>query len=379
MSGTRKTPLGIYVHLPFCPYICPYCDFAKWPMRRSDALRYLDALHVEIERTPAALGRTLFLGGGTPNAYAPQQTAQVIRKACARFSVPEGAEISIEINPDLALCEGFDTYRRAGANRLSIGVQSFDERELRVLGRRHSADDVREVVRRAREVGFKNISLDLIFAAPGQTPETWRHSLETAIAMKVEHISAYGLTVEAGTPFAELREREPERFLSSDAEAELYSIAIELLGDAGYEQYEISNFAKPGFRCEHNRGYWNNDEYLGLGVGAASYLDGTRRTNTRDLHAYCEALESEAEIPGEAETLDPHARAGEAAMLALRRVEGVELAAYARRYGVDFLGRYQAVIAEMEEAGMLSVGETHVALTERGRFVANDVCAAFIA
>jgi oxygen-independent coproporphyrinogen-3 oxidase len=369
---------GIYVHLPFCPYICPYCDFAKWPSRASDAARYLRALRHELEHAPPLRAKTVFFGGGTPNVYAPDDLTSLVRAVREHFWLPDGAEVTVEINPDLALCTALDAYRAAGVTRLSIGVQSFEEAELRVLGRRHSASDVQEAVRRARAAGFTNLSLDLMYAVPGQTQESWGRSLTRAIALDCEHISTYGLTIEEGTPFAAWHAREPGAFVDSDADADLYALTIETLAAAGYEQYEISNFARPGFACAHNGQYWNNEEYLGLGVSAASYRDGRRWATTRDLETYCAAAEAGACVPGEVEALAPLARAGEAAMLALRRREGVELADFAARYELDFLQFYRPVIAEMEAAGMLQTSATHVALTERGRFLANNVCGAFV-
>ncbi|HTV75226.1 MAG TPA: radical SAM family heme chaperone HemW [Candidatus Acidoferrales bacterium] len=369
---------GVYVHLPFCPYVCPYCDFAKWPMRRSAAARYLEALQRELHQAPKVPAKTAFFGGGTPNVYPVNDLTALIAAVREHFSLPPGAEFTVELNPDLALCESFEAYRAAGVTRLSIGVQSFDEAELRLLGRRHTAADVREVVRRARAAGFDNLSVDLMFALPGQTQQSWQRSLAAAIALECEHLSAYGLTIEEGTPFAQWQRREPGVFADSDAEAELYALAIEQLAGAGYEQYEISNFARSGFACAHNRQYWNNEDYLGFGVSATSYRGGRRQTTTRDLETYCQAALEGLPIPAESEELLGAARAGEAAMLALRRREGVELADFAARYAVDFLQFYRPVIAELEAAGMLQIGTTHVALTERGRFVANDVCGAFI-
>ena len=370
---------GVYVHLPFCPYICPYCDFAKWPLRRSHAERYLVALEREIAAAPPFVATTLFLGGGTPNTYAPERIAALVELLRARFALPPGAEVTIELNPDLDLCAGFAAYRAAGITRASFGVQSFVPEELRTLGRRHSPSDVAEAVRRARAAGFANVSLDLIFAVPGQNAQSWAHSLEAALALGPEHVSTYGLTVEDGTRYADWFAREPQRFSTQDLEAELYALAIERLTAAGFEHYEISNFARPGFRSAHNANYWANGEYLGLGVGAASYLAGVRSVNTRDLNAYCTAaLDGEA-VPAESERLSGDAKVGEAAMLALRTLEGVELAGFAERYAVDFRERYRGVLDTMQADGMLEVTTTHVRLTSRGRFVANDVCAAFVA
>ena len=368
----------MYVHLPFCPYICPYCDFAKEAWDDARAARYLEALRAEIAATEPLAASTLFFGGGTPTTYGPEVIADLIARVRTRFALPEDAEITVEANPDPSLRARLAGLRAAGANRLSIGVQSFDTAELRRLGRRHSAADVEAAVSAARAAGFANLSLDLIFAVPGQTEASWRASLDAALALAPEHISAYGLTIEEGTPYATWFARDPGAFADDTAEAAFYGIAIERLRAAGYEHYEISNWAKPGFRSQHNAGYWNNDPYAGLGVGAASYRDGVRSTHSRDLDAYMAAALSGAPIPGEAERLQGTARAGEAIMLALRTAEGVDAAAFGERYGVAFEERYGAVVEQLAADGLLAVADGRVRLTERGQYVANDVCAAFL-
>jgi oxygen-independent coproporphyrinogen-3 oxidase len=374
----RAAGPGVYVHLPFCPYLCPYCDFAKWPLRRSSAARYLLALEAQIATAPPFRAQTLFFGGGTPNTYPPAALGALVARLRERFALPTGAEISVEVNPDLALCEGFETYAAAGINRLSIGVQSFDAGELARLGRRHSPSDVTETVRRARAAGFADISIDLIFAVPGQTLASWRRTLEAALALDVPHLSTYGLTIEDGTRYAAWHAREPHAFPGDETDAECYGIAIGVLEAAGYEQYELSNFAKPGFRCRHNANYWANGEYLGLGVGAASYRGGERRTTTRDLERYCAAALAGDAVPADAERLEGAALVGEAAMLALRTREGVDFAAFAERYGVDFPRNYARELERLVRDGLIVPSTTHAALTLRGRFLANDVCAAFL-
>jgi oxygen-independent coproporphyrinogen-3 oxidase len=370
---------GIYVHLPFCPYICPYCDFAKWAWDDASAQRYLDALRAEIARAPQVNGATLFFGGGTPTTYGPEAIATLLGEIRARFALPGDAEVTIEANPDPTLPGRLAGYREAGVNRLSIGVQSFDPRELRTLGRRHTAADVANAVRAARSAGFHNISLDLIFGVPGQTEESWSGSLESALALGVEHLSCYGLTIEEGTPYATWFARDPSAFADDTREARLYEIAIERLRAAGFEHYEISNWARPGFRSRHNQLYWANEPYLGLGVGAASYLEGVRSTHTRDLAAYCDAALAGAPIPGESERLEGAAQAGEAIMLALRTAEGVDVEAFRERYRIDVLDRYHDVVRDLSAAGLLVADPSRLRLTERGRFVANDVCGAFLA
>ena len=378
--GLAATTGGLYVHLPFCPYICPYCDFAKWPVRRSSAQRYLAALTSEIDAAPGFAAKTLFFGGGTPNTYPPERVAELAARLRDRFDLPAGAEATIEMNPDPELCslETFAAYRGAGITRISFGVQSFVPAEIATLGRRHAPQDVTNAFAAARAAGIENLSLDLIFGTPGQTAETLRASLAAALALEPAHVSTYGLTIEDGTPFAAWYARRPVDFPDNDSEADLYAVAIDGLTGAGYEQYEISNFALPGARCEHNANYWANGDYLGLGVGAASYLAGNRTVHTRDLEAYCAAVEGGRLVPSDDERLEGAAKTGEAAMLALRTAEGVDVAAFAERYDVDFHVFYAPVLSEMRAAGTLDVTPSHVRLTRRGRFVANDVCGAFV-
>ncbi|HEY0613678.1 MAG TPA: radical SAM family heme chaperone HemW [Candidatus Elarobacter sp.] len=370
---------GVYVHLPFCPYICPYCDFAKWAWDDTRAARYLEALGAEIRAAPAVRARTLFFGGGTPSLYAPEVIGSLVAAVRARFALPHDAEVTAEANPDPSLAARIPGLRAAGVNRLSIGVQSFDPGELRVLGRRHTAADVGNAVGAARGAGFDNLSLDLIFGVPGQSETSWAASLDAALALEPEHVSCYGLTIEEGTPYATWFARDPAAFAGETLEARMYALAMERLGVAGFEHYEISNWAKPGFRSRHNRIYWANEPYLGLGVGAASYLGGVRSTHTRDLGAYTEAALAARPIPGESERLEGAAQAGEAIMLALRTAEGVDLARFRERYGIDVGEQYRNVVGDFVAAGMLAADGSSVRLTERGRFVANDVCGAFLA
>jgi oxygen-independent coproporphyrinogen-3 oxidase len=371
--------LGIYVHLPFCPYICPYCDFAKWPMRRSRASAYMQALQAEVLAAPSEPAATIFYGGGTPNAYDPDEIATLTQLLRERF--PSGSsphEITIEVNPELVGETDFERYARAGINRISIGVQSFVEPEIAILGRKHTTEQVERVVASARSAGITSVSMDLIFAIPGQTPASWGRSLDAAIALGVDHISTYGLTIEAGTPYERWYAREPAAFAGEDLEGELYGMAIDRLERAGYEQYEISNFARHGQRCAHNENYWRNGEYLGFGVGAASYRGGERRVHTRELEAYVAAAGAGRAIPGEAERLTGIKVVGEAVMIALRTAQGVALREFKERYGVDVAERYAPVVARYESDGLLERCGDRLVLTRRGRFLANDVCGAFV-
>ena len=268
--------------------------------------------------------------------------------------------------------------RAAGVTRLSLGVQTLVDAELGTLGRRHRYDDVARAVAAARAAGFDDCSLDLIFAVPDQSLASWTLTLERALALAPEHLSIYGLTVEEGTPYAAWFAREPARFATSDLEAEMYGVAIARLEAAGFEHYEISNFARPGRRCAHNANYWANGTYLGLGVGAASYLAGERSVATRELERYVASIEAGSAVPRERERLRGARAAGEAAMLRLRTAEGIDVPAFLARYGIDPHAIAPAAVAEFVRAGLVIAEPGRIALTPRGRFVANDVCAAFL-
>lgn len=369
--------LGVYVHLPFCPYICPYCDFAKWPYKASAAAGYLQALHKEIAAAESVPASSIFLGGGTPNTYDARELAALLDAIATKFPADGAREVSIEVNPELVAADDLKRYAGLGVTRLSIGVQSFHPPEIATLGRRHAPADVTRVVSQARAAGL-TVSLDLMFAVPGQTSESWRDSLRSAIDLGVDHVSTYGLTVEEGTPFAFWQQRDPGAFFDDTLEARFYGDAIDLLESAGFEHYEISNFAKPGHRCAHNLNYWENGEYVGLGVGAASYREGVRWVHTRRLDEYLAAALGGTEIPSEAERLEGTRRAGEAVMLALRTAQGVCLTQFKERYGLDFLEFYSSIVTRFCEEGLLELDARNVRLTRRGRFLANDVCEAFV-
>jgi oxygen-independent coproporphyrinogen III oxidase len=348
-------------------------------MRASSAKMYLDALYAELKSQARETVATIFLGGGTPNAYDAHIIAQLLVRLQTHFPpAAKEREITVEINPELVRDGDFARYRSAGVTRISIGVQSFESSEIAVLGRKHTLEEVRSAVADARAAGIGSVSIDLIFAVPGQTPASWRRSIDCAIGLSVDHVSAYGLTIEEGTPFAAWQRRDPSAFFDDVAEAELYAIAIDALQTAGYQHYEISNFARAGHQCKHNQNYWANGEYLGLGVGAASYRCGVRSVHTRSLQTYVDAALSGNAIPSDAERLDGPKRTGEAIMLALRTAQGVGLQEFKERYGIDVLEHYAPIVSRFSKAGLLERTDDFMRLTERGRFVANDVCGAFV-
>jgi oxygen-independent coproporphyrinogen-3 oxidase len=372
-------PLGCYVHLPFCDRICPYCDFAVVRYERHKAQRYLRALHAEIA-AGAQSGRPLtsvYFGGGTPSALDAAQVTGVLGALRQRCALADGAEISLEANPsrnagDLAC------WRRAGFNRVSIGVQSFDDTELRRLGRAHSAAQAALFVEAARSAGFENISIDLIAGAPGQSAESFERTLQAALACRPQHISVYGLTIEPGTPYALWQARDPGAFASDDALADLLTLAENTLSGQGFLHYELSNYARSGFECRHNAGYWRQQDCLAFGMSAAGYERGLRYRNPRDFVAYCAAVESGRFARAEIERLDDAARIGEAAMLALRTSHGIEYEDFRRRFSVDAATAFAQARKRCSAAGLLEVDELGMRLTAQGRLLANSVCAEFL-
>ncbi len=348
-------------------------------MRRSAASRYLDALAAEIDAQPTEPAATIFLGGGTPNAYSAGEIASLLERIRERYDRRGTvSETTIELNPELVEPGDFERYLQAGITRVSIGVQSFERDEITTLGRKHTPEQIRHAVESARAAGIPSVSLDLIFAVPGQTLASWERSLRAAIELGVDHISTYGLTVEEGTPYERWYEREPSAFFDDVREADLYDRAIVLLEEAGFEHYEISNFAKPRHRSAHNANYWRNGEYVGLGVGAASYRGGERSVHTRELATYIDAALARTSIPSESERLAPNKAWGEGVMLALRTAQGVGISDFKERYGVDVVSHYAPVIARYSDAGLLEVNGGRMRLTRRGKFLANDVCGAFV-
>lgn len=322
--------LGLYVHIPFCASRCPYCDFAFVVGRGRLSTRYADAVGREVRERVARefSGQvrfdTIFFGGGTPTAVAPSEIGHILDAVASVAGLAQSAEVTVEANPG-AVDEGkFRDLRRLGVNRLSLGVQSFDDDELRLLGRAHTSAEALRAYDAARGAGFENVSLDLIFALPGQTEAAWQSHLDRVIALGPEHISTYNLTVEPGTEFGRRLRRGRLTPLPEETQAAMYGAAIDRLTGAGYRHYEISNFARPGLCSRHNLGYWEGSDYLGVGMSAHSFIAGRRTWNVRGLIRYLERIEREGVAVAGQETLSPSERQTEAVLLGLRRVqEGV--------------------------------------------------------
>ena len=287
-----KKEMELYLHIPFCVKKCDYCDFLSFPADESIKREYVETLKREIEKVGERYRNcqvsTIFVGGGTPSILNSSYIVEIFDVLRRKFHVAGNAEISMEVNPGTVTKEKLSDWRRAGINRLSMGLQSADNRELKRLGRIHTWEDFLESFRRAREEGFSNLNVDLMSALPGQTMDGWMETLKRTAAQEPEHISAYSLIIEEGTPFYErYGGKKGEALLpDEDTDRDMYHKTREFLASCGYERYEISNYAKPGRECRHNIGYWTGVPYLGLGLGAASYIEGIRFSNTRNLKEY---------------------------------------------------------------------------------------------
>lgn len=361
------TPTSLYVHLPFCASKCAYCDFNS--IVADERLRedYYAALLREIERCGKhyneRLFHTVYFGGGTPTLYDPGHLCQLLTTVRHSCRVAPDAEISIEANPGTVTAQGLLFLREMGFNRLSLGVQSLDDAELKLLGRGHSAQEAREAIAAARAAGFDNLSLDLINCLPGQTPDQWQRTLDETVFWMPEHVSCYGLSIEEGTP---LHRRLIQGRLTATPEGaatEIYERTHRTLTAAGYEHYEIANYARPGRRSRHNENYWRNGEYAGIGAGATSYLNGFRIKSEPDPARWSERVL--AGLPPalvQREALDDRQRALEVLMLALRTREGLDLRAFCREFGLD-VKRYQLRVQALVEAGLAEPERDRLILT----------------
>lgn len=372
---------GIYVHIPFCTKKCGYCDFNAYSgYKDGTKARYVEALCREIaaRSEPEARVPTVFFGGGTPTTLSADDLARILNSVRAAFQLDADAEVSIEANPTDATPDYLAALRMAGFNRLSFGVQTFNDRLLKTIDRVHSGDEARRAVAMAKDAGFENISIDLMFGLPRQTLADWDRSLDSGFALDVPHLSMYALIVEERTPFWARRERGKLPLPSEKAEAAMFGRAIERAAAAGYRRYEVSNYARPGFESRHNQIYWRNEEYFGLGAGAVSYLDGARSMNEKLPGRYADRIGAGRTATDWEERLTPEETMGETIMVGLRLAGGIDLDAFARRFGVRAEDRYEEQIARFTDLGMLEQANGRLRLTERGLFLANDVMAAFL-
>ena len=373
--------MELYLHMPFCVRKCAYCDFLSFPTDQETQNLYTRRLREDIDAMGKKYGDipvdTIFIGGGTPSVPDSALIVGIMEHVRKAFHVAEGAEISMEANPGTVTREKLTDSRRAGINRLSFGLQSANDRELKLLGRIHTWAEFLESFHLARECGFTNINIDLMSALPGQTRESWKDTLKRVTDLNPEHISAYSLIIEDGTPFGEKYGSEEGRKLlpDEDSEREMYHETKRFLRDCGYERYEISNYAKPGRACRHNIGYWTGLPYLGLGLGASSYMDGCRFAVNSDMKQYLE------EKPGmftDVEKLTKKDMEEEFFYVGLRMTAGVSLPEFERRFGVSAKDVYPGLMEMfVEEKAAVFQGDRFV-LTDYGLDVSNYIMAQFL-
>jgi oxygen-independent coproporphyrinogen-3 oxidase len=376
---TFSPPTAAYVHVPFCRHRCGYCNFTLIAGRDDLIEAYLEGLAAELSRleTPRPV-QTLFLGGGTPTHLAPPQLQRLLRLARQWFPLAPGYEFSAEANPADVTPERIAVLQAAGLTRLSVGVQSFHAEKLKLLERDHTADTAREAIRFGREAGFST-SLDLIFGAPGETLEQWHRDLDEALALETDHVSLYGLTYERGTSFWTRKLKGELRQAEEELEREMYLAAIDRLSAAGYEHYEVSNFAKPGRRCRHNETYWAAEGYYAAGPGAARYVDGRRETNHRSTTTWLERIRSGKSPVAESETLEPEDRAREALVLGLRRLrEGIVGQAFSAQFGYDLATLGGRELEKLLESKLLQLVDDRLTLTREGLLISDWIWSKFV-
>ena len=405
MADKNKRPLGLYLHFPFCVRKCRYCDFLSFPSDEAGREIYLERLKEEIKARGAAYQdyniETLFIGGGTPSLMTGQQLTELLDTVRVSFHVSPVGEWTMECNPGTTDAETLRIYRNAGINRLSFGLQSMNDEELKYLGRIHTAKQFAENYQAARRVGFENINIDLMSALPGQTTASWLDTLNKAAAFEPEHLSAYSLIIEEGTPFWDLYgddrsgEADVDGIIADgvvgqqgkaailtlpdeDSERQMYHLTKRILAEKGYERYEISNYARKGFECRHNLIYWQRKDYLGLGLGAASLLGMERFSNTADMQEYLKNSSAPEKIRKNRELLTREDEMAEFMFLGLRMTQGVSKKEFQEYFGTAIENIYGEVLKKYKKQGLLLEESGRIFLSREGIHVSNAVMAEFL-
>lgn len=375
---------GIYIHIPFCATRCHYCNFATGGYESELARRYVEALRNEMTRAaadhPAEMRAvdTVYFGGGTPTTLSPEQLDSVVSLCRELFDVAPDTEITTEANPGSVSLDYLQSLRAVGFNRLSFGVQSFDDHELKMIGRSHSSDEAREAVRLARAAGFTNVSIDLIAGLPEQKMETWERNLDEAFALEPDHLSVYLLELYKDAPLLHRIRHGELRAIDDDLTVEMYFRLLDEAAARGFTHYEISNWARPGRESRHNLKYWTGAPYWAFGVSAAGYDGEARWSNTRNLHEYLERVERGESPVAERVELGPEDKQSEAIFLQLRLKEGVDLKRHRDRFGVDVLARYREDLERLNEAGLIELQDDRLTISRAGTVLANEVFSAFV-
>lgn len=375
----QKKPLGLYVHIPFCRSKCDYCDFCSIvPNSNSVVEHYTDALILQMEDYSARLRPylidTVYIGGGTPTSLDEKRLTRIIENIYRNFKIAKKAEFTIEANPATCDLKSLRRLRKLGVNRLSMGLQSVHDNELRALGRIHTFADLRDTYEAARTAGFDNVSLDLMYGIPEQTEKSFAQTLSTVTALEPDHISMYALKIEDGTPFA--RRKDSLVLPDEDTQYSMYMNGVEYLASRGFERYEISNFARGKKYSAHNLKYWHCEEYFGLGAAAHSFLDGERISTTRNIRDFIDGLEivnNDINVIDSKVAVKGEALADDYVMLAMRLSEGVNVADFNAKFGIDFNEKYGAILDDYVDEGFVEKDERGYRFTSQGMFVSNYI------
>ena len=372
--------VGVYIHIPFCKSKCAYCDFNSFPAMEDYFEAYVCAVSQEAKlRAGEVCGEvsSVYFGGGTPTLLPPELTSYLLDTIREFFDLSDDAEISIEANPETVHVDKLRILRDAGFDRLSLGFQALDDVLLRILGRGHSSAEAVGALAAAREAGFANVSVDLIFGIPGQSLDDWAGTLARVAELSPDHVSAYSLTLEGGVSLRKLVDAGRVVMPDEDVLADMFELAIDFLTGEGFEHYEISNFASPGMRCQHNSIYWEFEDYLGLGAGAHSKIGMRRAANVADVRGYIELIREGCQQSSVIE-LDRKTAASEALFLGLRKTEGVDLNELRNRFGPEAIDRYLPQIIDLKLQGLLAESDGRLRLTRRGIFLGNEVFSRFV-
>ncbi|HPT87769.1 MAG TPA: radical SAM family heme chaperone HemW [Bacillota bacterium] len=369
-------PIGIYLHFPFCKQKCSYCDFNSYSGLEGLMGPYTDALIRQIEAADKGIAvRSLFFGGGTPSLLPPERLVDVLETVRRQFMLLPETEITLEANPATVTSEALEQLYRAGFNRLSIGLQASQDRLLQEIGRIHRWSDFLETFHMARKIGFTNISVDLIFGLPGQTVTDWKETLAAVTVLEPEHLSAYGLQLEEGTPLWERVERGMVKLPAEEEISAMMEWTMKFLPDAGYQHYEISNYAKSGHVSRHNLGYWLGEDYLGFGAGATSTYKGRRWTHLEDPEEYIQRIAAGQSTIAEEEILDPATRTEERLLLGLRLRSGIDLGEWKEQYSFDLRPLLEGPLEYLVDEGWVEITDDRLRLTDEGVLISNTVIA----
>ena len=378
ISADSRPPRAVYIHVPFCIHRCGYCDFTLVSGRDDLIPAYLDALDRELDTLHQQFEvDSVFIGGGTPTYLNPAQLEQLLQLITERFRLAPDGEFSVEANPDGLAADRFQVLQEFGVNRLSLGVQSFDDDILGTLERQHSRQQAVECIQLAAD-WFDSVAVDLIFGVPGQSGDQWNRTLATAAELPLNHVSTYGLTYEKGTQFYARLKRGQLSAMDNELERQMYAVAIEHLSAAGYDHYEISNYARAGHECRHNLTYWNADTYFGFGPGAARYINGIRSTNSRNVARWIDSWLNNRPLLESRERLTNEEAAREAVMLGLRKQAGISLPEFERKFGLSLDSLAAEAVRHHLTSGNLVVDGKSLRLTPGGRFIADSVMVDFL-